>query len=111
MSPAQLDLFGGRRRRPAVYPDRPGAKARSTSIEAAAEGMAEKAPGLRDRVLAEIRREAATPEQVALRLGVPLMNVRPRCSELARLGLVEDSRVRRLAMGGRKAIVWKAVVK
>lgn len=63
------------------------------------------------REAAEIRREAATPEQVALRLGVPLMNVRPRCSELARLGLIEDSRVRRLAMGGRKAIVWKAVVR
>lgn len=110
MSPAQLDLFGGRRRRPAVYPDRPGAKARSTSIEAA-EGMAPKAPILRDQVLAEIRREAATPEQVALRLGVPLMNVRPRCSELARLGLIEDSRVRRMAMGGRKAIVWMAVAR
>ncbi len=110
MTVAQLDLFGGRKRAARAYPDRPGAKARSTSFEAA-EGMAEKAPSLRDQVLAEIRREAATPEQVALRLGVPLMNVRPRCSELARLGLIEDSRVRRLAMGGRKAIVWKAVAK
>ena len=110
MTRAQMDLFAAPRARRPAYPAVPGAKARDTS-HAAAEGMAAKAESLRDRVLAEIRRKAQTPEQVALQLAVPLMNVRPRCSELARLGLIEDSRVRREAIGGLQAIVWKAVVK
>lgn len=109
MSPrAQMDLFGGRATRPRRYPDKPGAKARATSF-AAAEGVAEKALSLKARVLAAIRMAPSTPEQVALLLGEPLMNVRPRCSELATLGLIADSGARRPAMGGRDAIVWKAV--
>jgi hypothetical protein len=109
MTRAQMDLFAAPRVRRPAYPASPGAKARDTS-HAAAEGMAPKAESLRDRVLAEIRRAPATPEQVALRLGEPLMNVRPRCSELAKLGKIVDTQLRREAMGGRQAIVWKAGV-
>lgn len=92
----------------AHYPDAPGAKARDTSRMAAA-GMAPRARSLRARVYDAIKEQPGTPEQIALRLGEPLMNVRPRCSELAAKGLIEDSVQRGTAMGGRKAIVWRAV--
>lgn len=88
------------------YPDSPGWKARETS-QAAAEAVAPQAKTLRARVLEELRKAPGTPEQLALRLREPLMNVRPRCSELARQGLIEDSQARGTAMGGRKAIIWK----
>jgi hypothetical protein len=37
----------------------------------------------------------------------PLMNVRPRTSELSARGLIEDSGARATASGGRLAIVWR----
>ncbi len=95
----QADLF--------TYPDAPGFKARATS-RAAAEGVATKSGPLRDRVLAALKVREGTPEQVALRIGEPLMNCRPRFSELARKGLIVDSGRRGLAMGGRQAIIWRA---
>lgn len=92
---------------PDIYPEAPGWKARDTS-RAAAVGMASKAGSLRDRVLAEIRRKPGSPELIAKRLHEPVMNVRPRCSELAAKNLIEDSGARAEAQGGRKAIVWRA---
>lgn len=94
------DFLGG-------YPSHPGWKGRGTS-KAAADGIAPEAKGLRARVLEAVKARQGTPEQIAHRLGVPLMNVRPRLSELAAVGLVEDSGERGTAMGGRKAIVWRA---
>ncbi len=103
MSDHQLGLFDE------PYPSSPGWKARSTSRDAAA-GIAAKAGPLRDRVLAEVRRRPGTPEQISDRIREPLMNVRPRLSELAAKGLVEDSGKRGDAAGGRKAIIWRPTV-
>lgn len=89
------------------YPNAPGWKGRGTSREAA-EGIAPVAKTLRARVLEAVKAKPGTPEQIALRLNVPLMNVRPRLSELSNQGLVEDSGDRGTAMGGRRAIVWRA---
>lgn len=89
------------------YPDYPGAQARDTS-QAAADAIVPVARTLRARVLDEIRKAPGTPEQIAHRLGVPLMNTRPRLSELSARGLVVDSGARGTAMGGRKAIIWRA---
>ena len=88
------------------YPDAPGFKARETA-EDAANGIAGKAGSLRARVYAELRVGPATPEDIALRLGEPVHNIRPRLSELAARGLVEDSGDRGTAMGGRQAIRWR----
>lgn len=93
---------------PARYPEAPGFKKRDT-CKAAAEGIASKAGSLRDRVLAEIKHYPGSPEQIAQRLKEPLMNVRPRLSELSAKNLVRDSGRRALAHGGRQAIVWEAV--
>lgn len=88
------------------YPNSPGWKARETS-QAAAEAIAPQAKTLRARILDELKKAPGTPEQLAHRLKAPLMNVRPRCSELAKQGLIVDSNARGSAMGGRKAIIWK----
>lgn len=88
-----------------AYPNAPGHKGRDTG-RAAAKAMKVKAPSLRERVLAEIQRKPGTPEQIANRLNIPLMSVRPRCSELSAQGLIKDSGGRGTAMGGLKAIVW-----
>lgn len=88
-----------------VYPNAPGHKGRETS-RAAAKGIAVHAKSLRERVLDEIKIRPGTPEQIAHRMSEPLMNVRPRCSELAAKKLIKDSGGRADAMGGRKAIIW-----
>lgn len=90
-----------------IYPDAPGWKAQTTS-EQAALGVVPAAMTLRERVLTAIRLKAGTPEELAMRLDAPVMNVRPRCSELLRKGLIRDSGQRRRALGGRQAIVWEA---
>ncbi len=88
------------------YPDAPGWKGAETSKEAA-QGVKETAALLRERILEAIRQRPGTPEQIALRLNAPLMNVRPRCSELRKRGLIVDSGGRAQALGGRRAIIWR----
>lgn len=92
----------------AVYPDSPGFKCAGTSQEAA-EGIAPKAQKDRAKVLAALQQAPGSPEQIAERTGLPLMNVRPRCSELGGKGLIRKTSQRGPAMGGRKATVWEAV--
>lgn len=82
-----------------------------TSREAAF-AVAEKAPTLRERVLAILAEGPAIPETIHARLvreGVStvLTSVRPRCSELMRMGLITDSGRREKGEGGCNAIVWR----
>lgn len=95
------DLFAG-------YPNAPGWKARDTS-RAAAEAIKPRAMSLRARVYESLRQAPGTPEDVAERLGEPVMNIRPRCSELSARGMIEETQQRGPAMGGRRAIVWRVV--
>jgi predicted ArsR family transcriptional regulator len=90
-----------------AYPDTPGFKARETSAEAA-RSVGHRAAGLRAHVLASITSLPGTPEEVAARLGQPVHSIRPRFSELAAKGLIEDSGERGEAMGGKRAIRWRA---
>lgn len=90
----------------AAYPHSPGAKRRDTSFAAAA-AMAPKAGSLRARVYDSLKEKPGTPEDVASRLGEPVMNCRPRFSELSARDLIRDTGKRREAMGGRQAIVWE----
>ena len=102
MTDATLCLFD--------YPNEPGFKARQTSADAA-RGIKSAAATIRERVLEAVRAKPGTPEEIAERIGEPVMNVRPRCSELAAKRLIEDSGKRGEAMGGRRAIVWRAVAR
>ena len=91
----------------AFYPEAPGYKGTSDTARAAAAGIAGKVGTLRDRVLHELCVREGTPEQIAARMREPVMNIRPRLSELRAKGLVEDTGKRGTAMGGRLAIVWR----
>lgn len=72
-----------------------------------------KAPTLRKRVLDIVTEHGPIiPERALVRLrddGVStvLTSVRPRFSELARMGLIVDSGQRERAEGGCKAIAWR----
>ena len=91
------------------YPQAPGAQDRSTSHEAAAE-VAPAAPLLRARALEVLERSnGLTADEVAGRLGESILSIRPRLTELARLGDVRDSGARRKNKSGRSAIVWMPV--
>lgn len=87
------------------YPHTPGHKGGETS-RLAAEAIAGKAPTVRERVLHELDRAPATPEEIARSLGLDLLTVRPRLSELKKLGKAVDTGKRRRSRGGKMAIVW-----
>ncbi len=89
------------------YPNWPGFRARDTS-KAAADAMAPRAPTLRDRVLRWLGFEPAgmTADEIATDMGEGILSVRPRVAELARMGLVRDSGIRRKNKSGKSAIVW-----
>jgi len=82
------------------------------TAEAAAKSIGRKAPTLRQRVLDHLAAGPATPEQLLALIrkdGVftVLTSIRPRCSELARLGLITDSGKRQPGEGCGAAIVWR----
>jgi predicted ArsR family transcriptional regulator len=91
------------------YPSTPGAQDRDTS-RAAADEIAPTAPLLRAQALAVLERSnGLTADEVAGRLGLSILSIRPRLTELARLGKVRDGGGRRKNKSGRKAIVWVPV--
>ena len=102
----QPDLF----RYGESYPTVPGWKARDTS-QAAAESMKPKAPLVRDRILELLRSPhiEVTADEAAGMLGLPILTVRPRFSELAAENKVEDSGIRRRNGSGKNAIAWRRV--
>lgn len=93
------------------YPHRPGYKARSTS-KAAAKAVDRKATPLRERVYDIIKkagRRGTTADEAAEAIGASILSVRPRVSELAVMGRLQDTMERRVNKGsGRHAIVWRA---
>lgn len=96
----------GVERFPAVYLAIPGHRNRATSREAAA-AMAPRCRDLRARVLTALRRRAMTADEVATWLGESILSIRPRCTELFRLGQIADSGLTRRNVSGRAATVWK----
>ena len=95
------DLFG--------YPHAPGAQDRDTSL-AAAEAIRPLAATLRAKALDVVERSnGLTADEVAGRLGLSILSIRPRLTELARLQKVRDSGTRRRNVSGKQAIVWAPV--
>ncbi len=95
----QLDLLD--------YPNWPGFRARDTS-KAAADAMAPKTPTLRGRAFSWITtsRAGMTADEVAEAMDESILAIRPRITELARMGSICDSNIRRKNKSGKSAIVW-----
>lgn len=92
------------------YPDTPGHKGTATSRQAAHD-IKPKQRHLQQRVLDSIRASifGMSPEQIAEAIGESVYSVRPRCSELARKGLIKDSGRRGKTDFGKASISWVAV--
>jgi len=102
----QSDLFGYQP--PARYPASPGFKTAGPSEEAA-KAMKPRAATIREGVLACLALSPMTPEEVAARLGIDILAVRPRFSECLKLNLVEKTTDRRRSRSGLSATVWRLV--
>ena len=91
-----------------IYPQLSGSMPRDTS-EAAAEAIRECAATLRAKALDAISRQPATADEVADQVGASILAMRPRVTELAKMGQIEDSGERRKNASGRSAIVWRTI--
>ena len=91
-----------------LYPNIPGAKRTGTS-KLAADSMRKRAPTLRDLVLQNLQFLPMTADQVAMALGQSILSIRPRLSELLRLGKIVETSERRHNQSGKLATVWRAV--
>lgn len=95
-----LDLF--------TYPQSPGWKARDTAAEAA-ESIRPTAARLQRMCLSALRLAGPmTADECADWLGIDKLSIRPRFSELSKLGYVTDTEERHLNDSGKRAIVWRA---
>lgn len=90
-----------------AYPIAPGAKEGTTSLEAALT-VAKRVLVLRRRVLESIRACEGTADLIAERLNETPLAVRPRVSELRKLGLIEPTGRRVKNASGATAHVWRA---
>lgn len=89
------------------YPASPGFKRDGTSREAAISAKP-RAPLLRDRVLDALTLcGPMTPDECAAFLGLHLLSVRPRFTELKVMGKIEETGQRRANASGMKANVWR----
>jgi len=100
------DLFDD----PPHYPDVPGWKGRHTARDAArlAEAFA---PTIRGAALRTLQAHPAglTADEVADTINRSILAVRPRLSELSKMGLIFDSGTTRANTSGVQAIVWRAI--
>jgi hypothetical protein len=91
------------------YPDCPGYKTERS--RESAEKIAGHARTVRRRTLHELVHShpaGFTADELARRLGEPILTVRPRVSELHAAGLIEPSPERRTNESGHSATVWLA---
>jgi predicted ArsR family transcriptional regulator len=70
--------------------------------------MRESAPTLRAKALEVLRSEAMTADEIAGRLNRSVLAIRPRVTELFKMGKIEDTGQRRANASGRRAVVWRA---
>lgn len=90
------------------YPSSARWKRAGTSQESA-EKINPRVPTIRERVLAALRVTPGTPDEISDWLGESILTVRPRCSELLRLGKVKETGERRPNRSGHSANVLAAI--
>lgn len=89
------------------YPIAPGSKGSAETSRAAADDIAPKAISIRQRVFEALKLQPMSPEQICEHIGEPIWNVRPRLSEIAAQGLIEDSGKRHLSASSKAVIIWR----
>lgn len=102
-----LDLFGDPKQR---YPEIAGVKERG--IDSASRKAGESVPvrALQRVVHADLRRHGdATADECAARLGMDVLTIRPRFSELRKLGQIIPTNQRRPSSRGTASTVWHAL--
>jgi hypothetical protein len=92
----------------AEYPSTPGYKVAGTSKQAA-ETVAPTASHLRALVLAQFagKPDGCTADEIATILNLSVLSVRPRVSELHRMGEIEPTGARRQNASRLSASVWR----
>lgn len=92
------------------YPELPGAKTGGAS-QAAADSMIRTAGKLRRKVVEALQQFplGMTTDECAAYIGVSILAIRPRFSELNRDGQIVGTQERRLNGSGRAATVWRLV--
>jgi hypothetical protein len=88
------------------YPYQPGFKRGGTS-ELSAKQTQPTVSSLRDLVLSALRQSPRTADETALALGKSVLAIRPRLSELSRLGLIVETSERRRNASGKLATVYR----
>lgn len=81
---------------------------RDTSAAALSQ-IAPRSATLRELAMHEFHWSNLTADEVAARLGENVLAIRPRITELANAGKIQDSGTRRRNESGKSAIVWEAV--
>jgi predicted ArsR family transcriptional regulator len=91
-----------------IYPDAPGFKVAGPS-EQAAEAMGSTANKKRAAVLAQFATypAGATADEIAKDLNLSVLSIRPRVSELKRMGKIKETGGRRKNESGMTATVWR----
>ena len=90
------------------YPDKPGWKEPTTSADAAPSRS--EASLMRGKVLRVYEGMThATPDEVADHLGLSVLSVRPRCSELIAMGKLERTSIRIANRSGKTAAALRRV--
>jgi hypothetical protein len=111
MKNPNADLFDYRDDPPPHYPQVAGFKGpRDGTAAEAAEKITPSLSYFRQLVLDEygaIAPEGATADEIALRLKLSILTVRPRVSELGRMNLIIQTIERRKNASGMSARVWK----
>ena len=91
---------------PNFYPNTPALGKTDTSIEAA---LSVDHKTWMNRVLSAVREKPSTMSEVALAYGVYPTTTRPRATQLAALGFIRDSGLKRRNQFGRNETVYEAV--
>jgi predicted transcriptional regulator len=90
------------------YPHSPGFKENTTS-KAAAKKMESVNESLENQCLAILMIHSLTADEVAARLRLSVLSIRPRVSQLYTKGKIQRTGARRMNESGNRAHVYKAV--
>jgi transcription initiation factor IIE alpha subunit len=88
------------------YPHEPGAKERGGTSEIAALEITSRADTLRAKAYSWLHAGDFTADEIAEKMGESILAIRPRLSELYRLGLIVKTPATRRNISGKLARVW-----